>query len=122
MTGLQLDDCTRELITLARMLNSHWGSRKYRSLTPTRCDLKCTMVPASWRKLQARVNSSSSCSKSSGLCSHLGSEHMSVVGQPGLSLTDIVPGLLCCASSIIDKRWYRAVVISAHDGSGGVSL
>lgn len=48
--------------------------------------------------------------------------NMSVVGQPGLSLTDIVPGLLCSASSIIDKRWYRAVVISAHDGSGGVSL
>ena len=48
--------------------------------------------------------------------------NMSIVGQPGLSLTDIVPGLLCSASSIIDKRWYRAVVISAHDGSGGVSL
>ena len=48
--------------------------------------------------------------------------NMSVMGQPGLSSTDIVSGLLCCASSIIDKRWYRAVVISAHDGSGGVSL
>ena len=48
--------------------------------------------------------------------------NMSIVGQPGLSSTDIAPGLLCCASSIIDKRWYRAVVISAHDGSGGVSL
>ena len=48
--------------------------------------------------------------------------NMFIVGQPGLSSTDIVPGLLCSASSIIDKRWYRAVVISAHDGSGGVSL
>lgn len=45
--------------------------------------------------------------------------NMSVMGQPGLSSTDIVSGLLCCVSSIIDKRWYRAVVISAHDGSGG---
>ena len=48
--------------------------------------------------------------------------NMTVVGQPPLSAADVIPGLLCCASSSIDKRWYRAVVISAHDVSGAVSL
>ena len=48
--------------------------------------------------------------------------NMTVVGHPPLSSADIFPGLLCCASSSIDKRWYRAVVISAHDVSGVVSL
>jgi len=42
---------------------------------------------------------------------------------PVLAPSDITPGLVCSASSSIDKRWYRAVVISQEDsqvGPGGV--
>ena len=38
---------------------------------------------------------------------------------PVLASSEVAPGLVCSASSSIDKRWYRAVVISQEDSDGG---